>query len=100
MAPPPRRGAPWWFILVAIFAPLIVKVAGAHPPNDQNKAVLDSFGQGSGPQSGYLFGTDDLGRDVFSRVIFGARTSVFIGFAAVALSVCARKRPGARIRHG
>lgn len=72
-------------ILVAILAPLIVKIAGAHPPNDQNKEVLDSFGQGSGPQSGYLFGTDDLGRDVFSRTVYGARVSLEVAFIATAL---------------
>lgn len=72
-------------IIVALFAPLIVKLFGAHPPNDQNKEVLDSFGQGSGPQAGYLFGTDDLGRDVFSRVVYGARVSLEVAFIATAL---------------
>jgi peptide/nickel transport system permease protein len=33
----------------------------------------------NGPSSTYWFGTDDLGRDVFSRAIFGARTSVLVG---------------------
>ncbi len=72
-------------LLVAIFAPLIVKIFGAHAPNDQHKEVLDSFGRAGGPQSGYLFGTDGLGRDVFSRTVYGARVSLEVAFIATAL---------------
>ena len=39
-----------------------------------------------GPSADHLFGTDEQGRDQFSRVIFGARTSVVIGFGAVTLA--------------
>ncbi len=39
-----------------------------------------------GPSLSHLFGTDDLGRDMLSRVIYGARVSVVIGFAAVGIS--------------
>lgn len=39
------------------------------------------------PSSEFFFGTDQLGRDVFSRVVYGARTSVIIGFGAVGVSV-------------
>lgn len=40
-----------------------------------------------GPSLNHPFGTDDLGRDMLSRVIYGARVSVVIGFSAVAMSV-------------
>jgi peptide/nickel transport system permease protein len=39
------------------------------------------------PSSQYLLGTDNLGRDMLSRIIYGARLSVIVGFAATALSI-------------
>ncbi len=57
----------WIFII--IFAPLI---APYHPTDDQN--VID--GKYLPPSSEHLFGTDSLGRDVFSRVVYGARISL------------------------
>ena len=39
-----------------------------------------------GPQ--FYFGTDNLGRDLFSRIVYGARISVTVGFGAVRLGIC------------
>ena len=39
------------------------------------------------PQARHLFGTDHLGRDVFSGVLYGARTSLEVGFLSVLLSL-------------
>lgn len=65
-------------ILLAIFGPLIV-------PNDPLEMNLeDSFKK---PSREYLFGTDNQGRDVFSRVIYGSRISLGIGFLATLTSV-------------
>ncbi len=74
-------------IVVAVFAPWVVKLFGAHPPNDQHKEVLDSFGQARGPGAGWLFGSDDLGRDVFSRVVYGARVSLTVAVISTALTL-------------
>ena len=49
-------------------------------------ADIDLFNRFEGPSASHLFGTDDQGRDVFSRVIFGARTSIAIGLGTVALA--------------
>ncbi len=54
-------------ITIAIFAPLIA-------PFEPNDAILKNANQA--PNSIHFFGTDKLGRDVFSRVLYGARTSL------------------------
>ncbi len=67
----------------AIFAPLIVP----HDPFLQNldaRMIPPSFMEGGQPQ--HLFGTDQLGRDYFSRLIWGARISLLIGVATVITS--------------
>jgi peptide/nickel transport system permease protein len=74
-------------VLVAVFAPLIIKLVGARPPNDQSSAYLDSFGTPTGPSADNLFGVDTLGRDVFSRVLYGARVSLTVAVVATALGV-------------
>jgi ABC-type dipeptide/oligopeptide/nickel transport system permease subunit len=74
-------------ILAAVFAPLIVKLTGARPPNEQSSKYLDSFGTPTGPSSDNWFGVDTLGRDIFSRVLYGARISLEVALVATALSV-------------
>jgi peptide/nickel transport system permease protein len=74
-------------ILVAIFAPLIVEVTGAPKPNVQNPALLDDFGSPSGPTSSNFLGVDQRGRDVFSRVVYGARISLLVAFLSTAIIV-------------
>jgi ABC-type dipeptide/oligopeptide/nickel transport system permease subunit len=74
-------------VLAAVFAPLIIELVGARPPNDQSLEYVDSFGTPTGPSSENLFGVDTLGRDVFSRVLYGARVSLVVAIVATALSV-------------
>ena len=73
-------------LLVALFAPWIAP----HAPNETNSAVflLPPAWQDGGSAS-YLLGTDAIGRDILSRLMFGARLSLSIGVAVVALSVVA-----------
>jgi ABC-type dipeptide/oligopeptide/nickel transport system permease subunit len=65
---------------------LIVLIAVAAPalaPRDPLKT--DFRGMNRAPGEGAYFGTDQVGRDTLSRVIFGARTSLFVAFASVLL---------------
>ncbi len=74
-------------VLIAIFAPLVVKIFGAPDPEYRDQSSLDPvFATATGPSSAHLFGVDDLGRDVFSRTIYGARVSLVVAFAATALA--------------
>jgi ABC-type dipeptide/oligopeptide/nickel transport system permease subunit len=66
-------------ILVAIAAPLVVKILGLPGPNVQDPNALDAFGSPTGPSGAHPFGVDTLGRDVMSRVIYGARVSLLVG---------------------
>ncbi len=74
-------------VLIAIFAPLIVKALGAPDPNTQSTKALDAFGLPSGPSKDHFFGVDQIGRDVFSRTIYGSRVSLQVALVATGLIV-------------
>jgi peptide/nickel transport system permease protein len=65
------------FIILAIFAPFIAPYDPFEP--DLSHAL-------SGPNSAHLLGTDALGRDTLSRIIYGTRTSLMIGLIVVAIA--------------
>jgi peptide/nickel transport system permease protein len=70
------------FIVAAVFAPLIAPYA----PKDQN-LLLVARGCCPGPSRHHLLGVDQLGRDVFSRILYGARYSLVIGVVAVSIGL-------------
>jgi ABC-type dipeptide/oligopeptide/nickel transport system permease subunit len=74
-------------VIVAILAPLVIKIVGAPPPSTQNPQALDEFGTPTGPSSAHLMGVDQLGRDIFSRVIYGARVSLEVAIISTAIAV-------------
>jgi ABC-type dipeptide/oligopeptide/nickel transport system permease subunit len=74
-------------IAVAVFAPLIVSIAGAPDPKTQSSDALDVFGTPTGPSSTHLFGVDRLGRDVFSRTVYGARVSLEVAIISTGIAV-------------
>ncbi len=65
------------FLLTAIFAPFLA-------PYDPNEMTLDMM---SAPSYQHILGTDDLGRDLFSRIIWGTQVSLFVGFVTVAIAL-------------
>ncbi len=64
-------------IVIAILAPLL---APADPTAQIARRLLEPSGE-------HLMGTDELGRDVFSRILFGSRISLYVGFVSVTIAV-------------
>jgi len=74
-------------ILMAVFAPLATWITG-HPPNEQYRQIgLTADGLPKGPSSQFWFGTDDLGRDIFVRIAYGARISLLVGVVSTGIAV-------------
>jgi len=75
-------------ILGLLVASLAVLVALAAPWLAPHDPLRSDFSAGLKPPGtpGHLFGTDQLGRDLFSRVLYGARVALFIGFCTVLLT--------------
>jgi ABC-type dipeptide/oligopeptide/nickel transport system permease subunit len=67
-----------FFIIITIFGPWIAP----HDPLE-----MDVMNRLQHPSSEHLFGTDSIGRDTLSRLIYGARTSMFIGITVISISV-------------
>ncbi len=79
-------------IAAAIFSPLIA----THGPYEQfTDTLLAPPYPSAESKAGFLLGTDDLGRDMFSRLLYGARYSLFLGFAIVAFSLIGGVMTGA-----
>lgn len=77
-------------VLIAIFAPLVVNIFGAPDPDYRDQSALDPvFATATGPSSGHILGVDGLGRDVFSRTVYGARVSLIVAFTATGLATIA-----------
>ncbi|MCI2429510.1 ABC transporter permease [Candidatus Acetothermia bacterium] len=93
--PVPRRGTPWRrlrkspsamlglaIVLLFMGAGLLAEWIAPYDP------LRPDFGRArEGPSSDSLLGRDELGRDILSRIIYGARISLWIGFIAVAIGV-------------
>jgi peptide/nickel transport system permease protein len=67
-----------FFVVCAVFAPWLAP---------QDPAQLDLTGRLMGPSAAHWFGTDELGRDILSRTLFGARISLVVAVSVVGLSL-------------
>lgn len=65
-------------ILMAIFAPLLTKYS---------YSSIDLFNINAAPSSAHILGTDNLGRDVFTRIVYGARVSLVVGIIATVIQI-------------
>ena len=77
------RGGLWGgiFIVIMLLCAFFAEWLAPFDPNAQN--ILSRF---AGPGIPHLLGTDYLGRDIFSRIIFGCRIAVLVAFGSVTLS--------------
>jgi peptide/nickel transport system permease protein len=64
-------------ILASIFAPVVA----THDPQDQTNPLLLN------PGAEHWMGTDELGRDIYSRIVYGGRTSLTVGLIAVSIAL-------------
>jgi peptide/nickel transport system permease protein len=74
-------------VIVALAAPWIAHVAGHTPDAQYSEIGLTPAGIPVGPNRTFWFGTDDLGRDVFTRVVYGTRFSLIAGVLSSVLAV-------------
>ena len=72
------------FLTIVVVSAILAPVITPHGPLAQ-----DQFHVGAGSSSSHLLGTDQLGRDIFSRLVYGARSSLLIGIGSVLLALLA-----------
>ncbi|HVM41214.1 MAG TPA: ABC transporter permease [Acidimicrobiia bacterium] len=84
-----RRGLGIGFWLAVGWLAVLVGLAVLAPvlPFVQDPATLDPFALREGPTADHWLGADDGGRDVFARIIYGGRVSLFIGVASVTIGM-------------
>jgi peptide/nickel transport system permease protein len=70
------------FIALVVFGAIFANVLPLPNPNLQNYSAVDA-----GPSLHHLLGTDDLGRDLLSRIVFGSRVSLVVGFGGIAIGL-------------
>ena len=66
------------FVFLSLFAPLFT---------DYTVSQTDLRNLRSGPSAAHLLGTDDLGRDIFARLLYGGRVSIAVGVASMLLQM-------------
>ena len=71
-------------LFLLIFAAVFANVIAPYDPVEQNLLI-----RLQGPSAAHWFGTDELGRDIFSRILYGARISLTVGLIAVSISCVA-----------
>ncbi len=77
-----------WVGLVVVLA-IMANLLPLPSPNFQNYSAINAS-----PSIHHLLGTDDLGRDLLSRLIYGSRVSLVVGFVSVAIGMAGGRHPG------
>jgi len=74
-------------VLAAISAPLFAYITGHGPTEQFSDIALTEMGLPTGPTAEFWLGADGTGRDVFIRVLYGARTSLLVAIPATTLAM-------------
>ncbi|MBI4461177.1 MAG: ABC transporter permease, partial [Acidobacteria bacterium] len=82
-------GNPLTVLSLLIISLLLICALAASQLAPRNPSAQELPNRLQGPSLAHWLGTDELGRDVLSRIIFGARISVQVGFSVVAISLFA-----------
>jgi len=75
-------GTGLWILAIVVFCALFADVISPYAPNEQDYLAITE-----GPSAAHPLGTDDLGRDILSRIIHGSRVSLQVGVIAVGIAL-------------
>lgn len=78
---------PGVYLAAAVLVLLVLAALAPHLFTAQDPLAVDSARTLKPPGAGHLLGTDENGRDVFSRIVYGTRTSLLLGFGAIAIAL-------------
>ena len=88
--PPPAQKARWYagkpVVSMAVLAVIMLGCLGCELFIPKDPAYMDLFHAAEAPSAEFWFGTDTMGRDIFSIIWYGGRVSLLIGFLATAIS--------------
>ncbi len=76
-----------FFVALFIFCAVFAQWLAPHNPLDQDLSALGANGIPPGPSAAHWFGVDTLGRDEFSRILYGARLSLLVGVVSVSFGL-------------
>jgi peptide/nickel transport system permease protein len=81
-----KLGAGFWISIGWVALVVLLALAASVLPFQDPTAIGDNAPR-MGPTAGHLLGTDELGRDLLARVVFGSRTSLIVGFSSIAFGI-------------
>lgn len=88
--PPPAKKRAWYegkpLLSMAVLVVIVLGCSGCELFTPRDPAYMDLFHASEAPGAAFWFGTDTMGRDIFSMIWYGGRVSLLIGFLATAIS--------------
>ncbi|SDL81702.1 ABC transporter permease [Nonomuraea jiangxiensis] len=82
-----KRPGPGLWLAVAVLAVLVLAAVAPHLLSAQDPLAVDSAQTLRPPSAAHPLGTDENGRDVLARIVYGTRTSLLLGFGAIAIAL-------------